>query len=326
MLPLLESHVEPVDENTVHVIMPDGWTFVFYRNGNTDTWRGNAGWVGETNNTVLTITAPCGWRIKFDGGKIQKIDSDKNRLLTYKYNGAVATEVDVDGKMFVQVESDTATGVAQNLLVGDQRIDISLAQRPRIQILQGRNFVTGFDQSLNQLQWPDGKKETFTFGADKGLSPTLGITHSDRTQRNFTWDASTRQIKIDGEWAYAFPKDNAFALNRTNKQGQSAAYENDEGTGVLTERALNGIVTQTLYFTSGVLRGKVRKVITTNIGGIPTVDRYSYDEEGNLIRREKGNYKIEYAKDGRAVTVTVSGKEFLTTTTIDGKDVYRYEK
>ena len=41
IIPLLESHVEPIDENSMNVIMPDGWTFLFYRNGNTNTWRGN---------------------------------------------------------------------------------------------------------------------------------------------------------------------------------------------------------------------------------------------------------------------------------------------
>lgn len=40
---LLESHVEPIDESAMHVIMPDGWTFLFLRNGNSETWRGNSG-------------------------------------------------------------------------------------------------------------------------------------------------------------------------------------------------------------------------------------------------------------------------------------------
>ena len=68
---LLESHVEPIDENSMNVIMPDGWTFLFLRNGNSKTWRGNAGWAGETNDSVFTIAAPCGWKIRYDGGKIR---------------------------------------------------------------------------------------------------------------------------------------------------------------------------------------------------------------------------------------------------------------
>src|SRR5580698_11336101 len=61
MVALLESHVEPVDENSMKVVMPDGWNFYFHRNGSTESWYGNSGWVGETKDALFTITAPCGW-------------------------------------------------------------------------------------------------------------------------------------------------------------------------------------------------------------------------------------------------------------------------
>ena len=240
MVALLESHVEPLNENSMKVVMPDGWNFYFHRNGNTETWGGNAGWVGETNNTVFTITAPCGWRIKFDGGKIQEIDSNKNRTLSYKYNGTVATEVDIDGKAFVQVESDSKTGVAQDLLIGGQKIDISQAQRPRIMTKLTQNLVTGFDQSLSSLQWPDGRKESFAFGTDKTLNPTLAITHADQTQRTFTWDPTTRQIKTDGEWTYKLTPGDNVALDRANAKGQTESSFQDPSTGTTIIQGING--------------------------------------------------------------------------------------
>ena len=159
ILPLLESHVEPVDENTMHVIMPDGWTFLFLRNGNTETWRGNAGWIGQTDDTRFTITAPCGWRIKYDTGKIQEIDTPANRAITIRYNGHDAVEADLDNKAFVQVEQNTATGVPADLLINGQKIDLALGQRPRITTKLGQNLVTGFDPALSQLQYPDGTKK-----------------------------------------------------------------------------------------------------------------------------------------------------------------------
>jgi hypothetical protein len=149
MVALLESHVEPIDENSMKVVMPDGWNYYFHRNGNTETWAGNAGWVGETNNTLFTITAPCGGKIKFDGGKIQEIDTNKNRTLAYKYNGPVATEVDIDGKPFVQVESNATTEASEDLLIGGQKLEISESQRPQVLTKLNQNFIVGFDQSLN---------------------------------------------------------------------------------------------------------------------------------------------------------------------------------
>jgi hypothetical protein len=195
ILPLLESHVEPVDENTMHVIMPDGWTFTFLRNGNTNTWRGNAGWAGQTDGARFTITAPCGWRVKFDTGKIQEIDTPKNRTITIKYNGPAPVEADIDNTPFVQVEANPATGVAQSITIAGQKIDITQAPRPRIQTILGKTLLTGFDPALSALQYPNGQKETFDFSAPASLTPTLIVARSGQPTRNLTWDPCTSQIR-----------------------------------------------------------------------------------------------------------------------------------
>ena len=285
MVALLESHVEPLDENSMKVVMPDGWNFYFYRNGNTETWGGNAGWVGETNNTVFTIKAPCGWSIKFDGGKIQKIGSNTNRTLSYKYNGPVATEVDLDGKAFVQVENNTSTGLPGDILIGGQKIDIATAQRPRIMTKLNQNLVTGFDQSLSALQWPDGRKESFTFGTDKNLNPTLAITPVDGIDHTFTWDAATRQIRFDGNWSYNLQQVGGhLRFNRVLSQGQSESYENDGATGLTIEKSLNGNDIATYRFVSGLLIGRIRKVEEQSKGSRKTLYSAIYFPSGNLVR------------------------------------------
>jgi hypothetical protein len=286
MVALLESHVEPLDENSMKVVMPDGWNFYFRRDGNTETWHGNAGWVGQTNNTLFTITAPCGWRIKFDGGKILEIDSNKNRTLSYKYNGPVATEVDVDGKAFLQVENNASTNIPADILIGGQKVDFSLAQRPRVMTKLTENLVTGFDPSLSQLQWPNGKKESFTFGTDKSLNPILDIIHSDQPQRSFTWDATTRQIKTDGEWTYNLTPSNHGALNRSNTSGQTEIYS--AAHGVTMEQGIDGVgrIT-TVFVNAGPLSGKVRKIELIQDGSKRTVYQASYDELGQLVRENK---------------------------------------
>jgi len=310
----LESHVEPVDENSMNVIMPDGWTFIFLRNGNTETWRGNAGWVGETNNTVFTITAPCGWRIKFDGGKIQQIDSNKNRTLSFKYNGPAATEVDVDGKPVVQVESDSSTGVAKDLIIGGQKVDIALAPRPRIQAVLNQNLVTGFDQSLSQLQWPDAKKESFAFGTDNSLTPTLAITHTDETQRNFSWDPTTRQIKTDGDWTYtfepAFQNSSCLGIRRTDAEGQFEYFANDPSRGKTVEKTLSGnLTTIYIFVNAGVLNGEVRKKEVQVNGATQTVYEADYDEAGRMTRLKEGNSVVIFVKGfNRVSQVYTAGK------------------
>jgi hypothetical protein len=314
---LLESHVEPLDENNMKVIMPDGWNFYFQRDGNAETWHGNAGWVGQTNDTVFTITAPCGWRIKFDGGKIQEIDSNKNRVLTYKYNGPVAAEVDVDGKAFLRVESSPATSRPEDILVGSQRIGISLAQRPQVMTKLTENLVTGFDPSLSQLQWPDGGKEIFAFGTvDKTLDPTLAIVHRDQTQRNFTWDATTRQIKTDGEWAYQLvstdPALHMGGLRRVNNNGDSESYFLDNASGI--EVSTSGpMVEKRGWFTSGPLAGLERYDIRESNGEVTYSSRASYNEKGKLIREQVNGIENDYAYDaeGRLTQIEKGGKSYL---------------
>ena len=262
MVPLLESHVEPVDENSMNVVMPDGWIFTFYRNGNTETWRGNAGWVGETNNTIFTISAPCGWKIKFDQGKIQQIENSRNRTMTYRYNGGVATEVDEGGKPFVQVEGSPATGMATDIVIGGQKIDIAQAQRPRVVTKLNQNFIAGFDQSLSQVQWPDGRTETFAFGTDKDLWPTLAVTETAQPDRDFTWNAETRQIKSDGNWTYSLHSmGDHLRFDRTLPSGESESYENDATKGMTMEKIANGPELATYRFTNGQLEGHIRKIL-----------------------------------------------------------------
>jgi YD repeat-containing protein len=307
MIPLLESHVEPIDENSMKVIMPDGWTFTFLRNGSTETWRGNANWVGETNNTVFTITAPCGWRVKFDEGKIQEIESDKNRTLSYRYNGGIVTEVDVDGKPFIQVESNTSTGVPTNFLIGGKKINISLAQRPRIQALLKQNLLTGFDQSLSSLLGPDGRKEAFAFGTtDKTLDPALTITHADQSKRYFTWDATTRQIKIDGEWSYDIAPGDNIALKRTNSKGQAEFFDQENGTTTIQD--IDGVKLITSRFVNaGNLSGKIRLITRESHNVSSIVSRYDYNENGKLLREtnEEGLVtKYTYDKSQRCVLIS----------------------
>jgi hypothetical protein len=297
---LLESHVEPLDENSMKVIMPDGWNFYFYRNGNTENWRGNAGWVGETKDALFTITAPCGWKIRFDGGKIQEIDSNKNRALSYKYNGDMVTEVNEGGKPFVALDFNTNTGIPTDLIIGGRKIDIHLAQRPRIFKQMNQNLVTGFDQSLSQLIWQNGTSESFTFGtSEKGIDPNLAINLANQSRRNFTWDATTREIKTDGEWEYSFDlSDSNAAIKRTNLLGQIEYYSNNARTGIEIEQGINGIRIVKTRFASGMLRGAIRKIEVVEGNNTTLVYQAAYDEKGYLLRQISQTEIYNYTDNG----------------------------
>jgi hypothetical protein len=258
---LLESHIEPIDENAMNVVMPDGWTFLFLRNANSETWRGNAGWMGETNDARFTISAPCGWKIIYDRGKIQEIDGDKIGALTFGYNGSVPVEIDHDGAAILQVELDPVSGMANALVIPGRRIELSRAQRPRVVSLLGKNLINGFDSSLSSLQQADGGKETFAFGTDKTLDPTLTLNSPGLLPRMFVWDAATRQIKSDGAWTYNLQQvGDHLRFTRTTAQNQTESFEADGITGMTSEKSADGNEVATYRFVSGPLAGCVRKI------------------------------------------------------------------
>ncbi len=308
---LLESHVEPIDENAMNVIMPDGWTFLFLRNANSETWRGNAGWMGETDGARLTITAPCGWRIRYDRGKIQEIEGDEIGSLTYDYNGGVPTEIDHDGAAVLQVERDPVTGRASALVVMGRRIDVALAQRPRVVNLLGNNLLSGFDLSLASLQMPEGRKENFAFGTDKALEPTLTIAAPAQLTRTFVWDAATRQIKSDGDWAYTLkPVADHLRFTRVSAQNGTESFEADDATGLTAEKSADGAELVTYRFVSGPLAGSVRRIEQRDAAGHATpLYAASYFPSGELMRETFYPDTVKmYAESRQMVKETVGGK------------------
>jgi hypothetical protein len=282
---LLESHVEPVDENCMKVIMPDGWTFTFLRNGNTETWRGNVGWVGETNDNLFTIAAPCGWKIKFDQGKIAEIRSGANHTLTWRYNGGVPTEVDDGARVILQVDQDPATGAAGGLVIDGQRLAITMGRRPRVETVLGENLIAGLDSCVSGLQWADGRTESFAFGTDALLEPTLAIAQSGGAGREFTWNPETRQIKSDGDWTYQLQQVGGHLhFDRTSTNGKSESYEADDGRGVTTEKGPDGKEISTWRFPAGLLAGRIRRIVENDGGGEKLLYTASYFPSGNVMR------------------------------------------
>lgn len=307
---LLESHVEPIDENAMNVIMPDGWTFLFLRNGNSETWRGNAGWAGETDDAVFTIAAPCGWKIRYDRGKIQEIDGSKAGALTWRYDGGAATEIDQDGRAVVQVERDPVGGAASALVIDGRRVEVAQAQRPRVINLAGRNLVNGFDSSLASLQWPDGTRQTFAFGTDDALNPTLSISGLSDLPRTFVWDAATRRIKTDGGWSYALEdKGGHLRFTRVSVDHEIESYEADAGTGMTAVKTAGGAEVATYRFVSGPLAGSIRRMEELGAGSARKVlYSASYYPTGELLREAfyPDMMKI-YSPDQRLLKETIGG-------------------
>jgi YD repeat-containing protein len=115
------------------------------------------------------------------------------------------------------------------------------------------------------------------------------VTRVDQSQREFSWDATTRQIKTDGDWAYNLTPGDDISYNRTNHLGQTEIWFDDASKASIYERDLSGNETITSYFGAGPLYKKVRKIVTIRNGVTTTAYQASYDEQGRLIREETTN-------------------------------------
>jgi hypothetical protein len=143
------------------------------------------------------------------------------------------------------------------------------------------------------------------------------------------WGTDGRMLQ-DGEWSYDIkpgsdPKGNA-AIGRTNPQKQMEYWFRDEMRGQETTLALDGTKTIESWFTSGVVAGKIRKIVQIKDNKEITINRSYYDERGNLIKKIMPNGSLNiftYSQDGKSSkqNVIINGKNAYSIEYKNGKPV-----
>ncbi len=296
IVPLLESRIEPVDENTFKVVMPDGWIFTFLRNGDTDTWRGNSGWLGEKKDNIVKLSAPCGWSLSYNAGIIQAITTPKGNTVSYTYfeNGGVklVNEANIPLITFTHAEKQTT--------IETQTFSISVTTSASSYAVLYR------ENKSHQIN------KQFSFEVSKTDGPavsSLKITKEAEASRYFGWITKTGCVCSDGDWTYTVSSSNPPTITRINglhKQSYCA------GEGEITEET-DGLRTITTFFSnSGILAHHLRSIITMKDGKTVSEEHYTYDERGALLRITRS--------DG--VTTTCSQPDALgctTSTSVDSK-------
>lgn len=69
---------------------------------------------------------------------------------------------------------------------------------------------------------------------------------------------------------------------------------------------MDGIKKVTRWFTSGILAGKIRSIETTKADKAISLQRYSYDEKGKILREQVNGLEKIY-KNGQLVSVSLNG-------------------
>ena len=311
MLPLLESKIVQIDDNTFQLWQPDGSYQFMGRNKPTDTiLNGQGGWKAEINGDTITAWASCGWKLTYNQGKLTSITTPQNRTLDLVYNNGRVTAMQENGATVLAVQTDSQSGKVTGLTFNDKTIGIEQTDKPVIQQIGGKNMVGSMAPSLSKLTLPDRTSKSYNYKATGNLEPTLTVDG----QRHLSWDPVTSLIKTDGEWTYGLKPiegSSDVAFTRTNVQGQSEAYEDNSATGVIIQKTLDGTETKTYRFTSGILAGKIRKIEEVKNDTSTVVLKNSYDETGHLIRKEQGAFDVYYSKDHILEKITKNSMPFM---------------
>lgn len=288
ILPLFDSNLVQTGENSFEMIEPDGYTMPFYRDAKKPTILGGGkGWKGEISGDTITVWATCGWKLTYTKGKITSIGTPKGKTLLISRDATgVATEATYDGKVVVRVERDFK-GSVTGLALGDKHIGIEQTEKPRIQSILGKNVVAGKDMSLGKISGESGIIKTCEYTVTDGLQPKLTVADTGKPPRQIAWDPTSRFIVSDGEWSYDIKPSTVKGFNasigRKNKANQEEMWFIDALKGEEISKSADKTIKIRSWFTSGIFAGKAR-METINYSGNEHERRFSYDQNGNLLR------------------------------------------
>jgi hypothetical protein len=296
-IPFLESRMWQVDENRFRMKSPDGWLWIFQRTKVPNVLDGNAGWKGLIKDDTITVWAPCGDKIAFKNGKIVSMQL-KNEKFDYAYKGNRVESIQMNGRPILEIKSDDKTGDVTGINLPITRKLIGLQQtgsRPKIESVRGICVVNRVDKTLSEVTKPDGSKDSYVFGVDSQMQPTLKLDGNEE----IVWNSVTKKVIRDGEWIYRVtPSIDNFAnafIGRTNAQKQSENWFYDSAHGRQTVQETDGTTkTETWFVSGGVLNGKKRAAEIFRDNHIIKQISYSYDEAGNLIRERRNDLLLTY--------------------------------
>ncbi len=327
LVPLLESRIEQLDDNTFRMWQPSGWYLLFWRSKeNPNILNGQSGWKAEIQKDMITVWADCGWKLSYLKGKIVGMDTppkkghglSKGHKLDFMYMNDRVASVRVDAVEKLSVEFDSSSGEPKALSLNGKRIGIEFGQKPRVQNINGQNLLGGMDRSLNKLTFADGTAKTYEFGVNDKLQPTLKVG-----DRLITWDPQNRRILKDGDLTYEIKADekNLFAnaeIKRTNGKGESNYWFDDRarGTEIVEENGVRKIFSR---FTTGKVSGKIRRIEERQGDTVKAMYKASYDEKGRLIREIEEGYaktskirSFNYDAEGRVASIQYDGDQFVS--------------
>jgi hypothetical protein len=267
------------------------------------------GWKGSITGDRVKLWASCGWSVEFSRGKIAKMNTSRNKSLIFNYTDGFVSSVTCDGKTLIALGSLTENTL--DITINGKKLGIVKTDQPCVQRVGKADVLKGTEKSIQEItgRGEEKPRRIYAYPVDEKMRPMitcLGKHESDTF--TLTWDRQTRKIVRYNDWEYTKTRDRkercaTLELSRKNSKGEVESYYNDILAGVDITQC--GKTKRSEYrFTSGVAKGKVRKIEETVDGKVTHFQKYTYDEKGRPIRGQENDDKLRFEYDDKLRTAT----------------------
>jgi len=313
MVPLFDSSLIQLNEDEFVFYDPVGRELSLHRDSKDRNLLKGDGWTGQiVGDSVVKLYSCDGWVANYVSGKLSQFKngtetlvysrSDKNDGVTVSLNGKVVASINVN-----------KTGAVLNFQY--QNYTIPFSERPFIEIINEKRVISKIGTSLGGIvKNADGSSTqmyAFEYGVSKDLQPTVSVKKAGESGQQFTWDAKTGSLISDDYWSYSIEPNPSPDSNTPIVRLRSIAdpekgefFNENPSTGVTLTQINSGPIIRTTRHTSGLLRGKIRRVEELNSGNVKTLSERTYDEKGKLIGISMSGRTWRFSSDGNEQSVT----------------------
>lgn len=322
LLGILDSYIVQTGSDAFDMIEPDGYTVPFGRSEKNPTvLLGAKGWTAEIKGDQIVAVASCGWKLAFRKGKIEAIFTPEGSEIQIQRDAeGIATGVVEGSTVLLKVDHDIKRG-STTLTFEGKTIAISCGQRPIMQSIGGVSVVRATVSAVSSIRESSGKTTSYDYTPYDNVKSALRIDQTGASSRTISWNPNTGIIESDNEWIYQVkPSENIggnAAITRSTPDGTKEYWFKDGQKGEEVTLWKNGDFSKRVWFTSGLLKGKIRKIELVTAGK-GTTENFVYDEKGRILRKLRSNgetltfnYLGDSSSDYRMTLSNKAGQVFI---------------
>ena len=245
-------------------------------------WTGTVGRPG-----TLAVVRSQAWEYTYRRGRIVKAQREGGAALEWQYEGGRPESIrDAKSGEVVGLSYASQSTLPAYLTINGTSHRLEKQNVPLVGGLGGQVVITGFDSSLLSV----GEAWKFPIVLSRDGTYTMAFTFPPDYSRVYKWDGKSGILQSDGLWDYTVAAmfDGTPRLSRTKADGGFESYFYNENTGESEHQWPDGTIEKCTYFLGeGPIHRKIRDKVTLQDGKEISSTRWSYDDEGRVLRESK---------------------------------------